>query len=254
MGLSHIFIDISDRLGLSAWRMDIERKRREMYKKAAGLLVLGNLIFMLGFLCLKGAEDLKLCAAPADRLELGLAQIEEKAAGMLRVTSVSAMSEDVLAAARGLGIVEEAVSGQRVVDYELMEPGGRYELTEEDRETLLRIVEAEAGSEDEDGRLLVANVVLNRVNSEAFPSTVKDVVFQQSKGVAQFSPVASGRIFKVKISEKTEAAVERALAGEDISEGALYFAARKRADSSKMRWFDTKLTFLFEHGGHEFFK
>ena len=40
--------------------------------------------------------------------------------------------------------------------------------------------------------------------------------------------------------------------GEDISQGALYFAARKYADSEKMRWFDEKLQFLFQHGGHEF--
>ena len=216
--------------------------------------MLGNLIFMLGFLCFKGAAELKLSAGPANRLELGLEEIEERASGMFRVTCASTMSGDVLSAARGLGIVEVAVSGQRVVDYEMMEEPQGYDLSEEDREALLRIVEAEAGSEDEDGRLLVANVVLNRVNSEAFPSTVKDVVFQKSKGVAQFSPVSSGRYYRVKISEKTEAAVERALAGEDISEGALYFASRKRADSGKMRWFDTKLTFLFEHGGHEFFK
>ena len=217
-------------------------------------MVLGNLVFMLGFLCFKGAAELQLSAAPAKRLELGLEEIEKRAAGMSRVTGASTMSGDVLSAARGLGMVEIAVSGQRVVDYEMMEEPEGYNLSAEDREALLRIVEAEAGSEDEDGRLLVANVVLNRVNSEAFPSTVKDVVFQKSKGVAQFSPVSSGRYYKVKISEKTEAAVERALAGEDISEGALYFASRKRADSGKMRWFDTKLTFLFEHGGHEFFK
>ena len=42
--------------------------------------------------------------------------------------------------------------------------------------------------------------------------------------------------------------------GEDISEGALYFAARDYADSKRMRWFDEKLTLLFRHGGHEFFK
>ena len=50
------------------------------------------------------------------------------------------------------------------------------------------------------------------------------------------------------------AAVGRALDGEDISEGALYFAARDYADSKRMRWFDEKLTLLFRHGGHEFFK
>ena len=147
-----------------------------------------------------------------------------------------------------------AVSGQRVVDYALLERSGLLCLSEEELETLQRIVEAEAGSEDEDGRLLVANVVLNRVNSESFPETVTEVVFQQMRGVYQFSPVGSGRFYTVEISELTVSAVERALAGEDISEGALFFASRRYANSDKMRWFDENLTFLFKHGGHEFFK
>ena len=225
-----------------------------MYKKAAGLLVLGNLIFMLGFLCLRSEEGLRLQSQPVEQMKLELEEIEEKAKEVLRVTKSSAMMSGNLSAAQGLGIMEVAVSGQRVVDYDLVEQEFAYELSDEEREVLLRIVEAEAGSEDEDGRLLVANVVLNRMNSEVFPDTVTEVVFQQSKGVTQFSPVASGRYYAVEISEKTIEAVERALAGEDISQGALYFASRKRASSSKMRWFDTNLTFLFEYGGHEFFK
>ena len=225
-----------------------------MYKKAAGLLVLGNLIFMLGFLCFRGAESLQLHSRPANQLELELDKVEERAIQMLQVKNDTSMFTGNLATDQGIGIMEVAVSGQRVVGYDLIEQKLAYELTDEEVEVLQRIVEAEAGSEDEDGRLLVANVVLNRMNSEAFPDTVREVVFQQSKGVTQFSPVASGRYFTVEISEKTVAAVERALAGEDISQGALYFASRKRANNSKMRWFDTKLTFLFEHGGHEFFK
>jgi len=119
---------------------------------------------------------------------------------------------------------------------------------------LQRIVEAEAGGEDEDGKLLVANVVLNRVGSDEFPNTIPEVVFQKSKGVTQFSPVADGRYDKVNISEETVKAVNRALEGEDISEGALYFAARKYASKKSMKWFDNELNYLFKHGGHEFFK
>ena len=225
-----------------------------MYKKAAGLLMLGNLIFMLGFLCFRSMENLHIHAQPVNQMKLELEEIEEKAKEILLVTNSSTIMSDSLTSAQGLGIMEVAVSGQRVVDYDLVEQELAYVLSDEELEVLLRIVEAEAGSEDEDGRLLVANVVLNRMNSEVFPDTVTEVVFQQSMGVTQFSPVASGRYYTVEISEKTVAAVERALAGEDISQGALYFASRKRAGSSKMRWFDTKLTFLFEHGGHEFFK
>lgn len=225
-----------------------------MYKKAAGLLVLGNLIFMMGFMCFRGIESLQLASRPVLQLILKLDDLDMKTMDPFGVTSEFTAYSDNYSSAQGLGIMEVAVSGQRVVDYELMEQEAAYELPEDELEVLLRIVEAEAGSEDEDGRLLVANVVLNRVNSESFPNTVSEVVFQQSKGVTQFSPVASGRYYTVEVTEETVSAVERALAGEDISRGALYFASRKRADSTKMRWFDTHLTFLFEHGGHEFFK
>ncbi len=94
----------------------------------------------------------------------------------------------------------------------------------------------------------------NRVNSELFPDTVSEVVFQREKGISQFSPVSNGSYYRVKVSQETADAVERALMGEDISQGALYFVARKYADSGKVKWFDRKLTYLFQHGGHEFFK
>ena len=42
-------------------------------------------------------------------------------------------------------------------------------ISSADYQVLLKIVEAEAGSEDLNGRILVANVVLNRVKSELVP-------------------------------------------------------------------------------------
>lgn len=126
-------------------------------------------------------------------------------------------------------------------------------VSAEDYEALLRIVQAEAGNEDTKGKILVANVVLNRVVDERFPNSVYDVVFQRAGGKAQFSPVASGSYYKVVVTEDTREAVNRALAGEDYSEGALFFAARRYAGSSQMRWFDECLTKLFSYGGHEFF-
>lgn len=224
-----------------------------MYRKAISLLLLGNFIFVLGVMCSRGMAELQLAARPVSQLKLELADLEERARELELMTAEEAGASEV-AVVQGLGIAEIAVSGQRVVDYSVVEYQPAYELPEEEMEALLRIVEAEAGSEDEEGRLLVANVVLNRVMSDRFPNTVTEVVFQRTGGVTQFSPVASGSYYKVHISEETISAVGRALMGEDISQGALYFASRKHADSGKMRWFDSKLTFLFEHGGHEFFK
>lgn len=211
-----------------------------MYKKAIGALILCNLVFLAGFVCVRGIDRAKLMTRPEALMQLTLQELEERA--------------DNAAESRALGIAERAVSGQRVVDFYVMEQEQVNVLESSDLDVLLRIVESEAGSEDEDGRLLVANVILNRVNDDKFPSTVTDVVFQQENGVAQFSPVSNGKIYQVKVSQETCDAVERALKGEDISEGALYFAARKYADDTKMQWFDEHLVYLFEHGGHEFFK
>lgn len=218
-----------------------------MYRKAIGGLMLANLMLLAGAFCVTGIKVNKAAAIPAYEVKMDTAYTADDKQSTM-------------------GMVYRAASGQRVVDYGVLEKPEEdgegsecitdapvYELCQEDYDILLRIVEAEAGCEDEDGKLLVANVVLNRVNSELFPDTVSEVVLQKSQGVTQFSPVATGSIWTVTVSEETIAAVQRALAGEDLSQGAMYFAARKYADSTRMRWFDENLTFLFQHGGHEFF-
>lgn len=127
-------------------------------------------------------------------------------------------------------------------------------ISKADVTMLERIVEAEAGGEDQVGKILIANVIFNRIVNKHFPDTVEEVIFQKNDGDYQFSPVKNGRYWSVKISKDTKKAVERALSGEDFSEGALYFVARKRTTSSNIRWFDNKLEWLFKHGGHEFYR
>ncbi len=124
------------------------------------------------------------------------------------------------------------------------------DYTESDYNVLLRIVQAEAGGCDMKGKILVANVILNRVGSDEFPDTITDVVYEKR----QFSPVSNGSINRCKVEEETVEAVDRALAGEDYSEGALFFMNRRASSGSNVRWFDTHLDYLFQHGGHEFFK
>ena len=148
----------------------------------------------------------------------------------------------------------EPVTEAAAVQPELTVPENSiYVITAEDYDTLLRIVEAEASGEDETGRLLVANVVLNRVRSAAFPNTVSEVVYQRKNGKAQFSPVHTGKIARVTVSDATRAAVARALVGEDVSEGALYFVNPTLADAGNLQWFREHLTMLFAYHGHEFY-
>ncbi len=204
-----------------------------MYRKYVLSLFLCNMIVLASFCCLKIVERSRYAATPAFRMHLQEGLREEEASSMI-------------------GSIDRADSGQRVIDYQVLERQAEY-LSEKDFQILCRIVEAEAGGEDLNGRILVANVILNRVRDSAFPDTVEGVVFQKSNGCFQFSPIRDGRYQRVKISDETIEAVERALLGEDYSEGALYFVSRKGAAPEKMQWFDNHLTRLFQYGGHEFF-
>ena len=126
-------------------------------------------------------------------------------------------------------------------------------MTDSDYENLLLIVEAEAGSEDLEGRIMVANVIMNRVKDDEFPDTVSDVIFEYKNGVPQFSPVYDGRIYEVTASELTREAVKQALEGVDYSEGALFFIQKNAAEKQSIDWFEKELTCLFKHGVHEFY-
>ena len=126
----------------------------------------------------------------------------------------------------------------------------RKAVSDDDYQVLLRIVQAEAGVCDEKGKILVANVVLNRVKSQEFPDSVRSVVYEPS----QFSPVSDGSINSVKVTAETIECVDRALDGEDYSNGALYFMNRRGSRSRAVSWFDSHLTYLFRHQNHEFFK
>ena len=125
----------------------------------------------------------------------------------------------------------------------------RIRYTDEDYQVLLRIVQAEAGICDKRGKILVADVIINRVLSKEFPNSVKAVVYEPS----QFQPVSNGAINSVKVTAETIECVDRALDGEDYSNGALYFMNR-RGSGSVAAWFDRHLTYLFAHDGHEFFR
>ena len=139
---------------------------------------------------------------------------------------------------------------KRLAEEESRRSSATVRYSDQDYELLKKIVQAEAGGCDTKGRILVANVVLNRVKSDEFPDTITGVVYQKS----QFSPVSDGRLYTCKVSQETVEAVNRALAGEDYSQGALYFMNRRRSGSRNVSWFDSRLTYLFRHENHEFFR
>ena len=152
---------------------------------------------------------------------------------------------------------EEGTIAESVVEEPVAEPvsepavisGSSFSLEDQEYQVLLKIVEAEAGGEDLTGRVLVANVVMNRVRSDRFPNSVSEVVYQRSGGSVQFSPISDGRIDRVSVSPETVEAVSRVMNGEDASAGALYF----REVNSQSGWFDQSLNRVLEYGNHIFY-
>lgn len=113
----------------------------------------------------------------------------------------------------------------------------------EEYEMLCKIVTTEANTEDIEGQMLIANVVMNRVKSDIFPNSVEEVILSPG----QFDPVENGVFYKTEPTDEAKEAVIRALSGEDASQGALYFQK-----SAATIWGDYE--FLFRHGNHSFYK
>lgn len=111
---------------------------------------------------------------------------------------------------------------------------------------LAKIAMAEAEGEDTEGKALVMLVVLNRVWSDEFPNSIKEVILQEN----QFSPVANGRFDAVEPDEDCYKALEMIQVQKwDESQGSTYFESE--SDST---WHQENLQFLFQHGRHYFYK
>lgn len=70
--------------------------------------------------------------------------------------------------------------------------GDGFSYTNADIKLLACLIHAEAGGQSYEGKLAVANVVLNRVKSSRYPNNIKSVIYQSS----QFSVADSGSLQK----------------------------------------------------------
>lgn len=77
--------------------------------------------------------------------------------------------------------------------------------TDEDLYVLSHIISAEAGNCGEEMLIAVGSVVLNRVEDERFPGTIKEVVFQ-TEPTLQYSPIRDGSYEKEPTDDALEVA------------------------------------------------
>ena len=94
-----------------------------------------------------------------------------------------------------------------------------------DHRLLAKLVYAEARGEPYKGKVAVAAVALNRVESSSFPNTLSGVVYQSGA----FSSVSNGSINNTPDADCIRAALD-ALNGWDPSGGCLYFYNAKTAE------------------------
>lgn len=126
-------------------------------------------------------------------------------------------------------------------------PGDQF-YNQNDLYWLAKIIHAESQGEPFIGKLAVGNVVLNRVDSDEFPDTVYDVIFDRKNGV-QFSPTADGAINQTA-GEDSILAAKLCLEDTRLSDTILYFLNQKLATNF---WIVYNCDYVVSIGGHDFY-
>ncbi|MCM0648534.1 LysM peptidoglycan-binding domain-containing protein [Clostridium swellfunianum] len=111
--------------------------------------------------------------------------------------------------------------------------------TQSDLDLLARLIQAEAQGQSYKSQVAVGAVVINRVQSSAWPNTIRDVIYQKSGGYYQFTPVVNGWINKSASTTARQAALD-ALRGYDPTNGAEFYFD----DSTKNTWLWSKTVAL----------
>ncbi len=122
-------------------------------------------------------------------------------------------------------------------------------ISNKEKDLFARLVNAEAKGESYEGKVAVATVVLNRVDSPDFPDTVTGVIKQVVGDAYAFSPVQNGEINK-PASDESKRAVEDALTRKDRLNNSIYFYNPEIAEDE---WIRTR-TVVTTIGDHVFAK
>mgnify|MGYP003576257909 CR=1 FL=1 len=147
---------------------------------------------------------------------------------------------------KSLMSVNEKTSSLLMAGEKLVIPSS---ITASEKDLLARLVHAEAKGEPYAGKVAVATVVLNRVDSSLFPNDIKNVIYQKDQGYYAFSPVQNGTINQ-PADEQSKKAVQEALAYRGMGNKSLYFYNPNTASS---KWITTRQV-TTKIGNHVFAK
>jgi spore germination cell wall hydrolase CwlJ-like protein len=124
--------------------------------------------------------------------------------------------------------------------------------TDEEVDMICAVVERETGGLSVQSKQIVTSVIINRINSSAFPNTVYDVLHQAN----QFNTIKNYYTNERPVQVSTRIAVTYVLkSGIDCADGAMYFYAPAVIDSvDKTNWFESNLEFVIEVDGQRYFR
>ncbi|MDQ0188711.1 cell wall hydrolase [Alicyclobacillus cycloheptanicus] len=107
---------------------------------------------------------------------------------------------------------------------------------------MAHVINAEAGGESEQAQIAVGDVILHRLQSGSYGSTVKDVVFQISDGHYQFTSVMDGYIYTTPTASSWQAAQQVLDDGTDLVPGALVFYDPAQTPAGSWVWNQPTIT------------
>jgi N-acetylmuramoyl-L-alanine amidase len=122
-------------------------------------------------------------------------------------------------------------------------------IAKKDKELMARLVHAEAKGEPYEGKVAVATVVLNRVDHEEFPETIRDVIYEKTGEAYAFTPVQNGEI-NGDYTDEDMKAVNEAIAYRGQGDESIYFYNPKTSTSEWIFSRETTVTI----GNHRFAK
>ena len=151
--------------------------------------------------------------------------------GLIRQIYLEESEEIVLPRIEKIIIDEEIVEEEiaftpHIINDANMEVITQPEIDMEEVRMLAQLIQSEAGNQSYTGRVLVADVVLNRVDDSRFPNTIKDVIFYPG----QFTVIDNGSFDKEGKrlrEENVEIALNEMTCQERYNTKVLYFGTDK---------------------------
>ena len=118
------------------------------------------------------------------------------------------------------------------------------QISQADAVRLMKIAQAEAGNQGQEGMLKVMQVVINRVNSPDYPNSIEAVIKQDH----QFQPVTNGTYYTAEPSVEAHLALAELESNLNPDTEIIAFETASN-DKSLERYF----AYAYTHGGHNFY-